>query len=104
MDNKLVMSPKLFGGFILLSLYITIFGLFWPIDFSCFLSGNECLKVYGYPFVIYKLTKEGYLVGDRNIWVLMENFVFWLLFLVIFWVIVVITFRMLKMFNENIKA
>jgi len=97
------MSPKLFLGLVSLSLYITIFGLFWPIDFSCFLSGNECLKVYGYPFVIYKLTKEGYLVGDRNLWVLMENFMFWLFFLTIFWVVLVIILKMLKKLNDNIR-
>ena len=97
------MSPKLFLGFILLSLYITIFGLFWPIDFSCFLSGDECLKVYGYPFVIYKLTKEGYLVGDRNIWVLMENFVFWLFFLAVFWVILMIGLKLLKKLSDRTR-
>jgi hypothetical protein len=101
--DRLTMSPKLFLGLILLSLYITIFGLFWPIDFSCFLTGGECLKVYGYPFVIYKLTKEGYLVGDRNLWVLMENFVFWLFFLTIFWVVLMIGLKLIKKIGDGAR-
>jgi hypothetical protein len=101
MDSKLIMSPKVFVGFILLSLYITIFGLFWPIDFKCFVTGGECLKVYGYPFVIYKMTMEGQLIGNRNLWVLLENFVFWMFFLTLFWVILMISLKALQKLSDR---
>ena len=103
MQGKVVISRKLFYAISLLSLYITIFGLFWPIDFRCFITGGECIKVYGYPFIIFKTTKEGLLLTDRNFWVLIENFFFWMVFLMFFWVVMIVGLEVAKKLAELLK-